>query len=163
LRHTARLGVLAQQAAEFQRLAKQPVGTGKAMPCIMARWRKTGSINWEPCQLTICGMCSFSRADRVCSMPASSCPAEVQNHFLADVQHGVNADYAMQVIGQEFIRPAGPAALQGKVNDVCIADVGIQLVQVRMPSTSGRVWISRASKGITGGLYTENAADGVRF
>jgi hypothetical protein len=54
---------------------------------------------------------------------------EVQNHFLTDVQHGMNADHAMQVIGQEFIRPAGPAALQGKVDDVCIADVGIQLVQ----------------------------------
>ena len=53
----------------------------------------------------------------------------VQNHFLTDVQNGMNADHTMQVIGQEFIRTAGPAALQSKVNDVCIADVGIQLVQ----------------------------------
>nr|WP_239688729.1 hypothetical protein [Aquitalea magnusonii] len=47
----------------------------------------------------------------------------VQQHFLSAMQHGIDRDHAMQVIGHEFISPAGPAALQGKIDDIGIADV----------------------------------------
>jgi hypothetical protein len=53
----------------------------------------------------------------------------MQQHFLANVQYGMNADNAVQVEGHEFIGAAGAAALQGKVDNVGIADASIQLVQ----------------------------------